>query len=74
MRDTSRHIASRLPPATAGRTAPPLSAPPAAVPALPASSARVQALRNLVAAGQYHVSPKWLAIKICRAAGIPIVE
>jgi len=33
---------------------------------------RVEALRRLVAAGQYQVSPRWLATKIFRAAGVNI--
>jgi len=33
-------------------------------------SPRVEALRRLVAAGQYQVSPRYLAHKIMRAAGI----
>jgi len=33
-------------------------------------SPRVEALRKLVAAGQYQVSPRYLAHKIMRAAGI----
>jgi anti-sigma28 factor (negative regulator of flagellin synthesis) len=35
---------------------------------------RVEALRKLVAAGQYHVSPRWLATKIFRAAGVKVPE
>jgi anti-sigma28 factor (negative regulator of flagellin synthesis) len=35
---------------------------------------RVDALRKLVAAGQYHVSPRWLATKIFRAAGVKVPE
>jgi anti-sigma28 factor (negative regulator of flagellin synthesis) len=35
---------------------------------------RVEALRRLVAAGQYHVSPRWLATKIFRAAGLKVPE
>ena len=38
------------------------------------SPARVEALRKLVAAGQYHVSAKWLAHRICRCAGLPVIE
>jgi anti-sigma28 factor (negative regulator of flagellin synthesis) len=41
---------------------------------VPNSAARVDALRKLVAAGQYHVSAKWLAHRICRCAGVPIDE
>ena len=35
---------------------------------------RVEALRQLVAAGQYHVSPRWLATRIFRAAGVKVPE
>jgi len=35
---------------------------------------RIEALRKLVAAGQYHVSPRWLATKIFRAAGVKVPE
>jgi anti-sigma28 factor (negative regulator of flagellin synthesis) len=38
------------------------------------SPARVEALRKLVTAGQYHVSPRWLATKIFGAAGVKIPE
>jgi anti-sigma28 factor (negative regulator of flagellin synthesis) len=38
------------------------------------SPARVEVLRKLVAAGQYHVSPRWLATKIFRAAGVKVPE
>jgi anti-sigma28 factor (negative regulator of flagellin synthesis) len=55
---------------------PPVSASRAAVEAAPGenSPARVEALRKLVAAGQYHVSPRWLATKIFRAAGVKVPE
>jgi anti-sigma28 factor (negative regulator of flagellin synthesis) len=33
-------------------------------------SPRVEALRKLVAAGQYQVSPRYLAQRIIRAAGL----
>jgi hypothetical protein len=68
MSDTSRHLIQRR-----------LSEPPSHS-ALPLtdhvtnSSARVEALRKLVAAGQYHVSAKWLAHRICRCAGVPVDE
>jgi hypothetical protein len=39
-----------------------------------AAPSRVEALRRLVAAGQYHVSPRWLATKIFRAAGVKVPE
>jgi len=38
------------------------------------SPARVEELRKLVAAGQYHVSPRWLATKIFSAAGLKMPE
>ncbi len=38
------------------------------------SPGRVEALRRLVAAGQYHVSPRWLATKIFNAAGVKLPE
>jgi anti-sigma28 factor (negative regulator of flagellin synthesis) len=57
---TNRHTTRR----------PPLSAPASTVNA----PSRVEALRKLVAAGQYHVSPRWLATKIFRAAGVKVPE
>ena len=39
-------------------------------PQVVASSNKVDTLRRLVAAGQYHVSPKYLAMKIFKAAGL----
>ena len=50
-----------------------LPAPRAPYPPMAAPS-RVDALRRLVAAGQYHVSPRWLATKIFRAAGVKVPE
>ena len=47
-----------------------LRAPLAAI----SAPSRVEALRQLVAAGQYHVSPRWLATKIFRAAGVKVPE
>ena len=35
---------------------------------------RIDALRRLVAAGQYHVSPRWVATRIFRAAGVKVPE
>jgi anti-sigma28 factor (negative regulator of flagellin synthesis) len=35
---------------------------------------RVETLRKLVASGQYHVSPRWLATKIFGAAGVKMPE
>jgi anti-sigma28 factor (negative regulator of flagellin synthesis) len=50
-----------------------ISAP--AAPYAPVSApSRVEALRQLVAAGQYHVSPRWLATRIFRAAGVKVPE
>jgi anti-sigma28 factor (negative regulator of flagellin synthesis) len=64
MSDTNRHPARRS---------------AALAPRAPFSSeisapSRVEALRRLVAAGQYHVSPRWLATKIFRAAGVKVPE
>ena len=64
MRNTTRHISHRRPPVTAPRAA--ASTPAQVV----ASSNKVDTLRRLVAAGQYHVSPKYLAMKIFKAAGL----
>jgi hypothetical protein len=50
-----------------------LTAPSAPYAPMSAPS-RVEALRRLVAAGQYHVSPRWLATKIFRAAGVKVPE
>jgi hypothetical protein len=65
MRDTNRY--TRRPPVSAPRdsavTAPGINSP-----------AHVESLRRLVAAGQYHVSPRWLATKIFRAAGVKVPE
>jgi hypothetical protein len=55
---------TRRPPIAADRApAGPMNAP-----------SRVESLRKLVAAGQYHVSPRWLATKIFRAAGVKVPE
>jgi hypothetical protein len=65
MSDTNRYMTQRRPP---------LSAPPvhlsAGVTITPPS--RIEALRCLVAAGQYQVSPRWLATKILQAAGVKL--
>ena len=66
MSDTNRHIA---PPGPHSRFARCFEAAPGEH-----SPARVEALRKLVAAGQYHVSPRWLATKIFRAAGVKVPE
>jgi anti-sigma28 factor (negative regulator of flagellin synthesis) len=68
MSDTNRHLSSRRLPASVAHTSPHFSAAPAT------PSARVEALRRLVAAGQYQLSPKWIAHKICRAAGITMED
>lgn len=65
MSDTNRHMTHRRPPARA------LAAPVAG--ALRVNSPeRIEALRRLVASGQYQVSPRWLANRIFRAAGVPL--
>ena len=70
MRNTTRHMTHRRPPAHAQRALPATSAQaPHATP-----SSRVEALRRLVAAGQYRVDAKHLAMRIFRAAGVPIPE
>jgi anti-sigma28 factor (negative regulator of flagellin synthesis) len=38
------------------------------------SPARIEALKKLVASGQYRVSPRWIATKIFRAAGVKLPE
>jgi hypothetical protein len=63
MSDTNRHLPRRSA----------VSVPHASFGAVSAPS-RVEALRKLVAAGQYHVSPRWLATKIFRAAGVKVPE
>ena len=50
-----------------------IAAPSASYAPMSAPS-RVEALRRLIAAGQYHVSPRWLATKIFRAAGLKVPE
>jgi hypothetical protein len=61
MANTGKHIApSRIP---AGLAA-------AGEPSAARLSPRVEMLRKLVAAGQYQVSPRYLAYKIFRAAGV----
>jgi hypothetical protein len=65
MSDTNRYITPRRPPARA-------IAAPVAGAARVNSPERVEALRRLVAAGQYQVSPRWLATRIFRAAGVPL--
>jgi hypothetical protein len=69
MSNTTRHTSQRRPP---------ISARPATAPVLPPQSVvsanKVDTLRRLVAAGQYHVSPKYLAMKIFKAAGLEPTE
>jgi hypothetical protein len=64
MSNTTRHIPHRRPPVSAQRAAAPMGQVSANSPS------RVDTLRRLVAAGQYHVSPKYLAMKIFRASGL----
>ena len=65
MSGTNRHITRR----------PPLSAPRALhETGMITSPARIEALRKLVATGQYNVSPRWIATKIFRAAGVKLPE
>ena len=66
MSDTNRYITHRRPAVQAPGTS--LQAAPVTSPA------RVEALRKLVAAGQYQVSPRWLATKIFGAAGVKLPE
>jgi anti-sigma28 factor (negative regulator of flagellin synthesis) len=66
MSDTNKHITHRRPAA---------HAPGMTLQAAPVSSpGRVEALRKQVAAGQYQVSPRWLATKIFTAAGVKLPE
>jgi hypothetical protein len=66
MSDTNRHITHRRPAARA---------PGASLHGAPMTPpSRVETLRRLVAAGQYHVSPRWLATKIFGAAGVKMPE
>ncbi len=65
MSNTTRHIPNRRPPVPAhARAAAPMAAQSVQ------SSNKVDALRRLVAAGQYQVSAKYLAMKIFKAAGL----
>jgi hypothetical protein len=68
MRNTTRHTNTRRPPirARAQNAAAESVTPPQVV----VSSNKVDTLRRLVAAGQYHVSPKYLAMKIFKSAGL----
>ena len=64
MSNTTRHISRRRPPVSAQR-AQALVAPQSVQ-----SGDKVDTLRRLVAAGQYQVSPKYLAMKIFKASGL----
>ena len=64
MRNTTRHTSHRRPPLAARSMAAPT--PPQVV----ASSNKVDTLRRLVAAGQYHVNARYLAERIFKAAGL----
>ena len=70
MSGTNRHITRRSP----------ISAPRAHLQGAPfgpmsvTSPARVEALRKLIAAGQYQVSPRWIATRIFRMAGVKVPE
>jgi hypothetical protein len=68
MSDTNRHMTHRRPPVSARRASAPISAPSSA------PAGRVDALRRLVAAGQYRVDAKHVAMRIFRAAGVPLPE
>jgi len=67
MSDTNRYISHRRPAVPATRA-------PVEAGMLVNAPSRVEALRKLVAAGQYQVSPRWLATKIFGAAGVKIPE
>jgi hypothetical protein len=70
MSNTNRHITHRRHPVPARRALPAMTVlAPGAAP-----SSRVEALRRLVAAGQYRVDAKHLAMRIFRAAGVPLPE
>jgi anti-sigma28 factor (negative regulator of flagellin synthesis) len=69
MSNTTRHTTQRRPAVPAQKMRAPMAPPQTVV-----SSNKVDTLRRLVAAGQYHVSPKYLAMKIFRAAGIKETE
>jgi anti-sigma28 factor (negative regulator of flagellin synthesis) len=72
MSDSSRHLTHRRSPGSASHQA--IATAPMAEHVSTSSAARVEALRKLVQAGQYHVSAKWLAHRIFRCAGIPVEE
>jgi len=64
MSNTTRHTPQRRPPVPAQRASAPVA------PQRVVSANKVDTLRRLVAAGQYQVSPKYLAMKIFKAAGL----
>ena len=65
MSNTTRHIPQRRrPPVSVQRVTAPVA------PQSVNSPNKVDTLRRLVAAGQYHVSPKYLAMKIFKASGL----
>jgi hypothetical protein len=66
MSDTNRHIGRRP-----ARQAPRGALRPDGIMTPPS---KVEALRKLVAAGQYQVSPRWLAARIFQAAGVKLPE
>ncbi|HZL16934.1 MAG TPA: hypothetical protein VFG23_04215 [Polyangia bacterium] len=67
MSDTDRYIGPRRPPVSAPRAG-------LETGVLVNSPSRIETLRQLVAAGRYQVSPRFLATKIFRAAGVKIPE
>jgi hypothetical protein len=66
MRDTTRHITHRRPPVPVQRALPPGREPSVTLPV------HLDALRQLIASGQYQVNARYLAMKIFRAAGVPM--
>ncbi|HEY2730254.1 MAG TPA: flagellar biosynthesis anti-sigma factor FlgM [Polyangia bacterium] len=68
MSNTTRHIPQRRPPVPAQRASAPRS--PQSVQGANHGANKVDTLRRLVAAGQYQVSPKYLAMKIFKASGL----
>lgn len=71
MRDTSRYISHRRPPVSAPRAT--SSARVLVQPSL-TRAGRVDLLRRLVAAGQYQVNPRAVALKIMSMAGVPTLD
>jgi anti-sigma28 factor (negative regulator of flagellin synthesis) len=68
MSNTTRHIPQRRPPVSVRRASATVAS--TAAPQSVNSANKVDTLRRLVAAGQYHVSPKYLAMKIFKASGL----